>query len=386
MKHYIHFEIFIYKIMKHMHPFRFAVTALFSYILVFSSCDTSPDGPTDTFDRGAMLQNFADNLIRPAYNDLNNRTLVFHTAITTFNSAPTIENLDAMQAAWQDAYYQWQFANAFNFGPAGEEGLQKSLIEEIGTFPASVVKLEANLHSGTWNVADFNRDARGFPAIEYLIFGSAASDAAIVDSFLTAPHHKAYLAALADNLKSRIETVVNAWNGAYYTEFVNNKGTDVGSSTSHLYNEFVRSFEAAKNFKLGLPLGKRPGQTQTEPQLVEAVYSGKSLECLRLHLTAIENIWYGRSKSGQDGIGFREYLEKVEGGPALITSTETQLAALRAALAAVSDTPTLSEQITAGNPQLETLYTEFQKMTRYFKSDLSSLLGLAITFSSGDGD
>ena len=228
--------------------------------------------------------------------------------------------------------------------------------------------------------------ARQFRRREFLIFGSAATNEDIVNTFLVAPNHKAYLAALSENLKNRIETVTNAWNAAYYAEFINNKGTDAGSSTSHLYNEFVRSFEAAKNFKLGLPLGKRPGQTQSKPQLVEAYYSGKSLECLRKHLTAIENIWYGRSKSGQDGIGFREYLEKVEGGAALITNTETQMAALRTALAAVPDSPSLSAQISAANPQLETLYTEFQKMTRYFKSDLSSLLGIAITFSSGDGD
>jgi hypothetical protein len=31
-------------------------------------------------------------------------------------------------------------------------------------------------------------------------------------------------------------------------------------------------------------------------------------------------------------------------------------------------------------------HTELQKHTRFFKSDMSSLLGLAITFSSGDGD
>ncbi len=369
-----------------MRPFGLLLTILFSSALAFSSCDPSPDGPTDKFDRGAMLQNFADNLVRPAYNDLLAKVEVFHVAVSTFNTTPTVENLNTLQSAWQDAYYQWQFTNAFNFGPAGEEGLQKSLIEEIGTFPASVTKLDANLVSGVWNVTDFNRDARGFPAIEYLIFGSAATKEDIVSTFLVAPHHKAYLTALSENLKSRIETVVNAWNTAYYTEFINNKGTDAGSSTSHLYNEFVRSFEAAKNFKLGLPLGKRPGQTQSEPQLVEAYYSGKSLECLRQHLTALENIWYGRNKSGQDGIGFREYLEKVEGGPALIISTETQLAALHTALSAIPDNPSLSAQISAANPQLETLYTEFQKMTRYFKSDLSSLLGIAITFSSGDGD
>jgi len=366
-----------------MRPFQFLLPAL---LLLFACCDTNKNGPTDTFDRGAMLQNFADNLIRPAYNELLDKILVFDDAVSTFHATPSIENLNAMQTAWQEAYFQWQFANAYNFGPAGEAGLQKGLIEEIGTFPASAAKLEANLGSGIWNVTDFNRDTRGFPAIEYLIFGSGATHEDIVTAFLNNQHHKAYLTALSENLADRVETVVNAWNGAYYTEFTNNKGTDAGSSTSQFYNEFVRSFESAKNFKLGLPLGKRPGQIQAEPQLVEAWYSGKSLECLRLHLTAIENIWYGRSKSGQDGIGFREYLEKVEGGPALIISTETQLAALRTALAAVSDSPALSVQITNVNPQLESLYTEFQKMTRYFKSDLSSLLGIAITFSSGDGD
>lgn len=369
-----------------MRPFQLLLTTLLCSALVLTSCDPNKNGPTDTFDRGAMLQNFADQLIRPAYNDLQSKTLALQAAVLAFNTTPTVENLNNLQSAWQDAYYQWQFANAYNFGPAGEEGLQKGLIEEIGTFPTSTVKLEANLSSGAWNVADFNRDARGFPAIEYLIFGSAVSKEAIVDTFLVAPFHKSYLSALSENLVDRINAVVNAWNGAYYSEFINNKGTDVGSSTSQIYNEFVRSFESAKNFKLGLPLGKRPGQTQSEPQLVEAVYSGKSLECLRLHLSAVENIWYGRSKSGQDGIGFREYLEKVEGGPALIVSTETQLAALRTALAAVADAPVLSEQITANHPALENLYTEFQKMTRYFKSDLSSLLGIAITFSSGDGD
>lgn len=355
-------------------------------LLAFSSCDGGGSGPVDTFDRTLLLQNMADNLIRPAYNDLLNRNKSLHDAALLFVEAPDSARLVSLQSAWKSACSDWQFANAYNFGPAGEEGLQKGLIEEIGTFPASVSKIEAAITSGAWNVNDFNRDARGFLAVEYLIFGSAGSTSAIVGKFAAETQRCNFLTALTADLRDHSQAVADAWNGAYYTEFLQNKGTDAGSSTSHLYNEFVRSFEAAKNFKLGLPLGKRPGQTQTEPQLVEAYYSGHSLEFLRLHLTAIENIWYGKSKTGQDGTGFREYLEKVEGGTALIASTETQLAALHAALAAVPDSPALSEQITAGSTELENLYTEIQKLTRYLKSDLSSLLGIAITFSSGDGD
>ncbi len=370
-------------------PMRYALPLLILALCAastISSCDSTKNSPSDTFDRGTMLQNMADNLIRPAYNNLYSKALALQAAVQNFNTNPDINSLTTLQNTWQEAYLQWQFANAYNFGPAGEAGAQKGLIEEIGTFPVSVVKLESNASTGVWNVTDSNRDARGFLAIEYLIFGTAATREDIVAAFSVAPDRKTYLSALTDNLLARIEAVNNEWNGGYYSNFITNKGADVGGSTSQLYNEFLRSFESIKNFKLGLPLGKRPGQIQTEPTLVEAYYSGKSLECLQTHLTAIENIWYGRSAGGQDGVGFREYLENVTGGEALISSTETQLNALRSALNAVPATPSLSAQITANPAALDNLYTEIQKMTRYYKSDLSSLLGIAITFSSSDGD
>jgi uncharacterized protein len=56
----------------------------------------------------------------------------------------------------------------------------------------------------------------------------------------------------------------------------------------------VKSFETIKNLKLELPLGKRPGQTQVEPSLVEGYYSGNSTGILAYHLNAIENIYLGK--------------------------------------------------------------------------------------------
>ncbi len=355
-------------------------------LLLWVSCDQNPDNTGDNFDRTALLQQMADQLIKPAYADLQQKADAVHTAATAFVLAPDVNQLTLLRSAWSDAYTTWQSANAYNFGPAGEAGLQKGLIEEIGTFPVSETKVATAINTAQWNMNDFNRDARGFLTVEYLIYGKGADAATIVNQFQQDANHGAFLKAVTGNLVERITVVNDAWKGAYYNEFTSNNGTDVGSSTSHLYNEFVRSYEAVKNFKVGLPLGKRAGQTSTEPTLVEAYYNGQSLFFLKKNLEAIENIWYGRGANGVDGIGFREYLEAVEGGGVLITNTESQLSALHSALDAVPATPDMSEQIVANPAALETLHTELQKLTRFFKSDLSSLLGIAITFSSSDGD
>jgi len=362
-------------------------TFLLSLILVFvTSCDKKGKDPVNAFDREAMLRNYADNLIAPAFGSVQSKLGSLKVIAEGFNIVLSTEVLDVLQDGWASAYTEWQYANAYNFGPAGEEGLRKGLVEEIGTFPASESKIEAAIAAGTWNLNDFDRDARGFLAIEYLVFGNNQSKDEIVAAFANSPSRRAYLSALFQNLHDRVAEVQTVWNGSYRPQFIQNDGTDVGSSTSQLYNEFVRSYESIKNFKLGLPLGKRPGQTQAEPQLVEAFYSGQTLNMLKAQVTAIENIWHGRSRNGQDGIGFREYLDSVEGGKDLIASTEAQLTALKSALAKVPESPALSEQITGDSSFLEALYVEFSKMTRFFKSDMSSLLGIAITYSSGDGD
>jgi predicted lipoprotein len=349
------------------------------------ACKKKSSEPSDRFDRTKMLENFAQNLIKPAFQELQNQVNILKTATDNFVQNTTLQNLQTLQLAWENAYTTWQYANAYNFGPAGEQGLRKGLIEEIGTFPVSVTKIENFIANNNANFNDFNRDARGFLAVEYLIFDLNGNNADILSNFSSA-NRKSFLVGVVNNIKTRVDEVVSAWNGSYYNEFISNAGTDVGSSTSQLYNEFIKSFESIKNYKVGLPLGKRPGQTQAEPTRVEAYYSGKTLKVIGEHLKAIENIWYGKDKNGNDGIGFKEYLESVEGGTTLITSTETQWAIVMDTYKNIPQNPRISEQITSNPTPFDKLHTELQKHTRFFKSDMSSLLGIAITYSSGDGD
>ncbi|MFT3678873.1 MAG: imelysin family protein [Ferruginibacter sp.] len=349
------------------------------------SCGKTDSGTKNSFDRKAMLQNYADNLMKPSLNELQSKINNLKTATDAFTAAPDAAKLTALQNAWDETYSSWMFANAYNFGPAGEQGIRKGLAEEIGIFPVNTTTIENNITTNNTTLTEFNRDNRGLNAVEYLIFNLTDDNASIVTAFASA-NRKTYLTALVNKIKSQVDAVLAEWNGAYATSFVNNNGTDVGSSTGQFYNEFVKSYEVIKNFKVGLPLGKLAGQTTTVPASVEARYSRQSLKYLKLHIQAIENIWYGKSKTGADGIGWKEYLESVTGGPQLVANTETQIAAINTALNALSATPSLEQQVTSNTTALTSLHTELQKNTHNFKSDMSSLLGIAITFSSNDGD
>lgn len=322
----------------------------------------------NTFDRKGLLQEVATQLIKPSFSTLKIKvdSLAWGADIFTQNPNPT--NLAQIQRIWENTYNAYQYACAYNFGAAGEEGLRKGLVEEIATFPINTTKIETAITNNNTNFNDFNRDARGFLAVEYLIFDGAQD--------FQVQNRKNYLIGLVNHIKARVGEVVTSWEGTYLQTFIDNDGTSAGSSTSVLYNEFVKSFEGLKNFKVALPLGKRAGQTQTEPTRVEAYYSGKSLKMLKTHLQALEGIWRK----------FIPYLQSVEGGNALIASTESQLTAVKNTLQAIPETPAFSTQIQNSPTSLDSLFTELQKLTRYFKSDMSSILGIAITYSSGDGD
>ena len=352
--------------------------------MLFWACSksTENDPKATGFDRKEMLRQYADNTIKPRFGALQAGVNSLQTATQVFVSQPNASNLDALQKTWVSTYQTWQSANGFNFGPAAEKGLVKGLVEEIGTFPVSATKIENVVKGGQFNFNNFDRDARGFLAVEYLIFNQAPAE--VVKQFAE-KNRRDFLVAAVGNVKTRVDAVVNEWGG-YQSEFVANDGTDVGSSTSAIYNEFVRNYEAIKNFKVGLPLGKRPGQVRAEPDKVEGFYSGESLRFMKANLEAVESFYYGRASDRKDGVGFKEYLATVEGGNALIISTEAQLLAVKKSLDAVPANVPFAQTVVRTPASADALHTELQKHTRFFKSDMSSVLGIAITFASGDGD
>ena len=357
----------------------------FTLCLIFCAslllgCSDTETGPTTAFDRTVMLENMADNVILPRLQGLQEETDVLNAAIELFAQEVNADNLTAARNAWTEAVEDWQRNSAFGFGP-GELTLG-SIGMVLGTFPADADAIEQAIDAQDFSLNNFRRDVRGFYAIEYLLFGPqpTADNTLSLYQGDAGAGRIAYLEALSDNLKNNVDQVLEEWNNGYRTTFVESDGTSAGSSAAQLFNAFSRDFEVLKNFKVGLPAGKRPGQNSTEPNKVEAYYSGLSKQLAEQHFDAIVLLW-----EGGDGVGFREYLESVEGGLTLVEATQTQINSVEQALAALPEA-SLSQLIEQDPETVNNLHTELQKLTRYFKSDMSSLLGIAITYNSGDGD
>lgn len=361
-------------------PILFSVFML-AGILIIQSCTETPESPSNSFDRSAMLTHYADDFIIPAYAALNTNVNVLKTKAEAFANAPDESLLTDVQDAWHSAFISFQYATPYNFGPAGEAGLSKRLVEEIAVFPIANSTIENNL-SGTYDFTKFPRDARGFLAVEYLLFNDDASN--VVDDFANV-NRRQLLNDLIGNIDTRVSTVLTTWNTTYRDEFIANNGTATGSGTSMLLNEFVTSFEMLKNFKTAVPLGATAGGSP-QPTKVEAFYSGYSAEAFSTHIAAIEAIWKGTTQAGKSGPGFKAYLATLTGGEQLISSTEKQFDLINGALNNLPEGTPFSEQV-VGNPQPgKALQVELQNLTRYIKVEMASLMGIAITFDSNDGD
>ncbi len=362
---------------------RFAIFAVFCSFL--ASCGSGSNTLKTDFDRTLLLNNIAEEIILPNSKTANEKTQALKEAVYAFVEKPELGGLLDAQNAWKEAYLASMGITAFNFGP-GENGLVGDLVSNIATFPVDEAAIEQRIKDKNVNFNDFKRDTRGFLALEYLLFDLLSDNRRIFEGFRTDPARAAYARALADHLQDNLKKFDSGW-ASYKPDFVKNNGTSAGSSISLLYNEFVRSYEAIKNFKVALPLGKRPGQTAPVPKLTEAYYSGFSNQLIKKHIELIEGIWKGTKKDGTDGTGFDDYLLNVEGGKALVELTLQQQGLLKISVDAnLPNDKRLTELIKNEPANVEKVLIELQKGIRFYKSDMSSLLGISITYTSGDGD
>ena len=343
------------------------------------SCKKDDGGSSvnEEMDISGLLTNASKNLILPAYASATDDAKALKSAKDVFNDSPTTQNLTDLKTKWKTAYISWIKASPYNFGPA-EEVSFKTILEDINTFPTDIALIEQEIAAGKIPNS-LVRDSKGFAAIDYLLFH--ADENSIVAEFDV--NRKAYFSEVVDDIYTKINEANELWKGDYSNDFTDNTTTSAGGSLSLYYNEFVKSFESIKQFKLALPAGKQIGQSQIRPDLIETRYNTDlALTLIKTQMEITENIWYGKSLDGDNGVGFDDLLVAL-GEDQLITDTKASIADMNTAVDKLTN---LADDLENNIGNVEKVIEEMQEHTRYYKSDLSGVIGIAITFSDGDGD
>ena len=155
-------------------------------ILLFSLCiascmtDADEQCTTDDFDRGAMLNNWAENIIIPAYENYTNKLEDLKIDLVAFSDTPNQTNLDKARTSWLGAYIAWQKVALFQIGKA--EVLR--LRDYTNTYPLDAVGVENNIASDSYDLSlSTEMDKQGFPALDYLLNGVKDSDLEILNVY-----------------------------------------------------------------------------------------------------------------------------------------------------------------------------------------------------------
>ncbi len=341
------------------------------------------------FDRASMLTNIGNNIIVPSYQTFLVEVNKMDSAVTAFNASPDATKLTALQGIFKDTYTSWQLCTAFGFGPAD----QNSLTVNFNTYPTDSSQINSNISSGSYNLATIsNLRAKGFPGLDFLLFGSAANNSSILAKYTTdgnAANRKQYLAALSADIKTSTTTVTNSWlssNGNYINTFIGSTGTDAGSSSSQLVNAVAFAVDNMKTYEVGVPVGNQTNGAAL-PGKVEAYYSGISLQLLLTELTAIENVYLGKNAQGVDGIGLDDYLVQINAqynGGSLNDAIKNQFELAKAKVQLIPGP--LSSTVTNNPAAVSAAYTELQKLLVLLKTDMASNMGILITYGDTDGD
>lgn len=355
--------------------------------LIADSCDSGDDedggNPPVEFDRAAMLTNYADNLIIPAYEHLQSAVDNLKTAADGFAGDASLANLESLQSSLKSARLSWQQANFYQFGPAETNTLRTV----VNTYPTNTDKINSNIENGGYTLGSLdNIAAGGFPAIDYLIHGTGDTNQEILEAFTSEPQAAGRMTYLNDNVdfvKSAVDNVASGWDpagGDYRSTFLDpsNGGTAIGSSISLMVNAMILHYERfLRDGKIGIPAGVRSAGVP-RPTATEAYHGGYSAELAVANLQEFKALFTASSGEGLDD--YLDFMESQDLANDISTGLDQAIADAQAL------TDPLSENIENDNESVIAVFTSLQEILVLMKVDMTSILGITINYQDNDGD
>ena len=350
------------------------------------------NGPTnDDFNRQGMLINLADNIIIPAYQNLNTKLDLLVSSKDIFISSPNLDNLNLIRSSWLNAYKSWQSVEMINIGKA-EEILYHY---QMNIYPTDINDIENNIAIGNVDLTHpNNNDAVGFPALDYMLFGLETTDTAIIQKYTSnvdAENYKMYLSDLVMQMKSLTELVLNDWTSSYKDIFTSSSSNSATSGVNMFINDFIFYYEKGlRANKIGIPAGNFSATTL--PEKVEAFYNKEVSKILSLEaLNAVQDLFNGKTYVGDSsnpsqpslGSSFNDYLTYLDKSD-LASLINDKFDIARQKIQLLDNN--FFNQVNTDNVKMTQAYDALQTVVVLLKVDMLQVFNISVDYVDADGD
>ncbi|WP_316839849.1 imelysin family protein [Pedobacter gandavensis] len=361
-----------------------------AFIMLFFafSCGKKGGSPEEEksvngFDKSAMLANYVDALIVPAYTGMQQRMITLQATVNAFLLSPNTTSQQLMKVAFKDAFLQVERISVMQFGPAENVSLNSFInmlpantMKKLGVDKPDLTIVEENIASGTYNlVQNSTFHQQGFPVLDYLLFSDNAI-AKFADP--GSGNRKKYVQDVLTRITSLVDQTLSTWKGGYRATFIANTKTDTGSPISFLINQFAYEMDMIKGARIGWPFGTQSADVPFVDRC-EGYYSGISLDLAIENMQSLRNMY----TAGNSGKGISDYVIAI-GQAKLNGEVIAQFNLVDSKLKAIP--APLSASLLNNKPLVTDALKEIQTLLRLIKSDVVSKVGVQISYVDNDGD
>lgn len=360
---------------------------------------------------GQLLKGVGPNVIVPALGDftqsleaLRLRLLDWSTTIVESGDPPSSQAL--AQEALDQAFHMWQRLEVMQIGPAAsslDTIAGEDLRDEIYSWPTvNHCRVDQKTASGQWQEESFFEvnlvNAYGLDALEHLLYADDESvcNAAVPplsDGSWESLGQQGVWAAradfatvLTDELIRLTDELTQSWSASgsnFSGKLARTTNEELYSSNQEALNAVYDALfyieTETKDRKLAQALGLRDCETDTCPDDLEGLLSGKSLNMLRANLEGFEVLF-----TGGEGIGFEDLLAELGHG-GLADSMIAHLESTTAQIEAFEGS--LYDSIETNDGQATELFDTLGLLTSEVKWDLATVIHMIVpSEAAGDND
>ena len=329
------------------------------------------------FSKPAMLTNIAHSVIVPSYAEFVKRARTLAQALTDLKKSPETNTLAKAQEAWREAMHAWKTTYASHFGPA----MENSQAHRIYYSPIRRASVDRMLRDSApidaAAIENLGVSVIGLGTLEYFLFDGKGRNDEVLKRFVgeTEGRRRVFAEVLGADIVRRGEAILDAWkneSGLARKTFLTGGQDTVGA----LVNTLAFAVEAGVFARLRQMVGFFESNL-TQPDYFEGGISGMSQRNMIAVLRGARAIY-----TGGDGPGLDDQVASVGSpiGPKLLAQFDATIRAFEAIGGPIEN------GLKNNRARIDAASEECKKLEVMIKVDLTSALGVTLTFTSVDGD